>query len=61
MVNKKVLIKLKNNQAYKLTFRHISVIFEVQLNLYTEQVLLFQVLFNDSVHCLEYTASLTDK
>jgi len=42
MVNKKVLIKLKNNQAYKLTFRHISVIYEVQLNLYTEQVLFFK-------------------
>ena len=35
MVNKLVLIKLKNNQTYKLIFRHISVIFEVQLNLYT--------------------------
>jgi len=60
MVNKLVLIKLENNEAYKLTFRHVSVIFEVQLNLYTAQVL-FQVLFNDAAHCLGYTASLTDK
>jgi hypothetical protein len=32
MVKKLLLIKLKNNQDYKLTFRHISVMFEVQLN-----------------------------
>jgi hypothetical protein len=61
MANKVVLTKLKNNQAYKLTFRHISVIFEVQLNYYTAQVLLFQVLLDDAVNRLHYIAPLTDK
>jgi hypothetical protein len=41
MVNKVVLMKLKNNHDYKLTYRHISVIFEVQLNYYTAEVLFF--------------------
>jgi len=61
MINRLVGIKLKNHQAYKLTFRHIFVIFEVELNYYTAQVLLFQVLFNDTVNRLHYIASLRDK